>query len=157
MCILICASLHCTNSINKLEVQLVSRPLYIQRQRSAICSSGFCLTHWGYLGSAQRLGCEAQFLWLQPKPRKETCRVFLHVWLLSSYYPVSSRSRSRNHGSKIGVIFLCTSTAVALLKYQRVFTDVCWSFIFDGIRPCLGMNMVWGKETWMKGNENWQS
>lgn len=27
---------------------------------------------------------------------------------------------------------------------------------FDGIRPCLVMNVVLGEETWMKGNENWQ-
>lgn len=51
-------------------------PLYIPRQRSAICSSGFYLAHWGYTGSARGLGCEAQFLWLQTKPRPFSLQIY---------------------------------------------------------------------------------
>lgn len=106
---------------NKHEVWLESRPLCIPRQRSAICGSGFHLTRWGYVGSAWGLGCEAQFLWLQTKPRTETPfprRSFLDVWLLSSLCSVSPRFCPRNHESKMG--FFSTAIAVVSRKYLRV-------------------------------------
>lgn len=133
-----------------------SRPLCIPRQRSAMCRSGFYLTHWGYGGSAQGLGCEAQFLWLQTKPRTEILFFLTDLsWYLASIMSLLNvfSIPFLKPWEQSGLLLLC-------FHHCGITEGFCWGILkhhFDGIRPCLGMNVVLGEEMWMKGNENWQS
>lgn len=111
--------------------------------RSVICGSGFYLTRWGYVGSAQGLGCEAQVLWLQTKPRTD------NSFLTDLWWRPTSLIHLRGVSS--------IPTLLLLLCSHRRWH--CWSIRgphFDGTRPCLVMSVVLVEETSMRGNENWQ-
>lgn len=72
--------------------------------------------------------------------------IFYDVWLFSSLRSVS-------------VPWSRIKRASSSLWYHWSIQGFEWGGLkphFDGIRPCLVMNVVLGEETWMKGNENWQ-
>lgn len=123
--------------------------------RSVICGSGFYLTHWGYVGSAQGLGCEAQVLWLQTKPRTD------NSFLTDLWWRLTSLIRLRGVSSIPGLwrAKRASSSLLALLWHHWSIWELQRGILrphFDGIRPCLVMNVVLVEETSMRGNGNWQ-
>lgn len=85
--------------------------------RSAICGSGFYLTHWGYVSSAQGLGCEVQVLWLQTKPRTDSSLLTDLWWRLACLIRLRGVSSiQRPSRAKRGFFSFSAPIAVASLR-----------------------------------------
>lgn len=108
--------------------------------------------------------CSGTWLW-SPAPvasdQTKSTNPFPHrSFMMSGYSHLSALCLLHPIPQTMRAKWASSSSRLPSLWYHWSITGLHWGILrhhFDGIRPCLVMNVVLGNETWMKGNENWQN